>query len=312
MRDVRVTVASLRSVLRSPVENLERVGRACATAREEGARILLLPELMLTGHGGHPKMTENAESVPGGPLSDAILEMSGEHALCICAGIAELSNNIVYNSQMVADKGEYLGLQRKINLSGDEYCHFGAGESVEVFDIGDIRFGVCICYDNHFPELALIHSLNKVDVILAPHAARMGRWPDELTPEFCSSEIRKQQDAWEKVHRARAFDHNVYVLLCNAVGSSTEGLEGVVANHAGGVMGVAPDGEVFLRTEKQDFTDEVVTVELKSDRRKKNHAPTRNRRMLSVVSMFNKIAQPRPEGRRTMPLAARDKPSGTT
>ena len=126
------------------------------------------------------------------------------------------------------------------SISGDEYVYFGAGETLTTFDIGELRFGIIICYDNHFPELALLHSLNHVDLLLAPHAARTGVWPDELTPEFCAQTIRRQQDAWQKVHRARAFDHNVYVLLNNAVGSSIEGLEGVVANHAGTVMGLDP------------------------------------------------------------------------
>ena len=79
------------------------------------------------------------------PLSRAVLRLSKQHKLCICAGIAELSHNIVYNSQIVADRGQYLGLQRKINLSGDEYCYFRAGEKVPVFDIGDLRFGISIC-----------------------------------------------------------------------------------------------------------------------------------------------------------------------
>jgi len=287
MNDIRVTIASLRSILINPQKNLSFVKKACITARKNNARILFLPELMLTGHGGHAKMTENAEPIPTGPLSNAILEMSKNYSLCICVGTAELANNIVYNSQMVADKGKYLGLQRKINLSKDEYCHFGAGESVEIFDIGDICFGITICYDNHFPELALIHSLNNVDLILSPHAARSWKKPDKLTRKFCSQVIQRQQNSWEKVHKARAYDHNVYVLLCNAVGPSTEGIKDVVANHAGSVMGIDPDGEVFLRTKKRDFTDEIVTVELKGSKRKKNHAPARNRRMLSVINMIN-------------------------
>ena len=193
MNNIKVTVCSLRSILADPQGNLDLVRKACATAEEDGARILFLPELMLSGHGGHPRMVENAESIPEGPLSSAILALSKKHSICICVSIAELSNNIVYNSQMVADKGAYLGLQRKINLSGDEYCYFGAGQSVEVFDIGDIRFGITICYDNLFPELALVHSLNRVDLVLAPHAARTGKWPENTTPEFCSQQIADQQ-----------------------------------------------------------------------------------------------------------------------
>ena len=293
MNNIKITVASLKSILIDPRKNLDLVKEACSRSEKDNARILFLPELILTGHGGHSKMTENAERVPDGPLSTAVIELSKEHSICICVGIAELRNNIVYNSQIVADRGNYLGLQRKINLSGDEYCHFGVGNSVEVFDIGDIRFGITICYDNHFPELALVHNLNNVDLILSPHAARTGEWPKELTPEFCSQQITIQQDSWEKVHRARAFDHNVYVLLCNAVGPSTEGLEGVVANHAGSVMGIAPDGEVFLRTSKSDFTDEIVTVELSKDQRMLNHGPSRNRRLDTVIKLLQKAVNDR-------------------
>ena len=278
MNTLKVTVASLRSLLVDPERNLRLVREACIRAASDGARMLFLPELMLTGHGGHERMAQNAEPVPDGPLCRAVLELSAAHGLCICVGLAELSHGVAYNSQIVVDRGVYLGLQRKINLSGDEYCHFGAGERVATFDIGDVRFGVTICYDNHFPEIALIHSLNHADLLLAPHAGRTGPWPDQLTPEFCAGVISRQQASWEKVHRARAFDHNAFVLLNNAVGPSTEQLTGVVANHAGSVMGVAPDGEVFLRTSATAFADEIVTVELDAAKRRRNHPPSMNRR----------------------------------
>jgi predicted amidohydrolase len=159
-----------------------------------------------------------------------------------------------------------------------------------VFDIEDVRFGITICYDNLFPELALLHSLNKVDLILAPHAARTGTWPETLTSEFSARIIEQQQESWEKVHRARAYDHNVYVLLCNAVGPSTRGLEDVVANHAGTVMGVAPDGEVFLRSSVSTFEDEIVSVTLDPESRAVNHGPTRNRRVDRLLRLLRENA----------------------
>ena len=63
MKNTKVTVASMRSVLIDPQRNLERVKDACAIAHQDGARMLFLPELMLTGHGGHRKMTDNAEQI---------------------------------------------------------------------------------------------------------------------------------------------------------------------------------------------------------------------------------------------------------
>lgn len=64
MNTIKVTVCSLTSILIDEQRNLNLVKEACATAEKDGARILLLPELMLSGHGGHPKMVENAESIP--------------------------------------------------------------------------------------------------------------------------------------------------------------------------------------------------------------------------------------------------------
>jgi predicted amidohydrolase len=291
MKDTRVTLASLRSILINPQVNLERIEHACRVAARDGARLLLLPELMLTGHGGHPKMAENAEPVPDGPLSEAIIRLSATHGLCICVGIAELDQGIVYNSQIVVDQGEYLGLQRKVNLSGDEYVYFGAGDALSAFDIGDLRFGIIICYDNHFPELALLHAMNHVDLVLAPHAARTGVWPDELTPDFAAAVIRRRQEDWEKLYRARASDHNVYVLACNAVGPSTEGLENVVANHAGTVIGVDPSGEVFLRSSVSTIEEEIVTVNLEAARKRHNHSPARNRRPNTLLRMFEQVVR---------------------
>jgi len=293
MKDVKVTVASVKSILKDTAWNLDQVRKACVAARDSGARLLFLPECMLSGHGGHVRMTESAEPVPEGPLSQAVIRLSEEYQLCIGVGIAELSNNLVYNSYMVADKGRYLGLQRKINLSGDEYRYFAAGEDIEVFDIGDVRFGVTICFDNHFPEIALIHSFHNVDLIVAAHADRVGNWPEVLTPDFCRQQIDRQQKKFEKMFVGTAYFHNVFVLACNAVGSATEGLEGVVSNHAGTVFGVDPGGEVFLRSSLRELTDEIVTVELKSAKRRVGHRPSQNRRLSTVKELFEKFFEAR-------------------
>ncbi len=289
MKDIKVTVAALNSILIDPNENLKHVEKACKAAQTEGARLILLPECMLTGHGGHrPMMEKNAEPVPEGPLSQAVLKMSEDYQLCICVGIGERADGVIYNSVMVADRGKFLGVQRKINLSSDEPRFFAAGQKVEVFDIGDVRFGISICYDTLFPEIAMIHKLHDVDLILAPHAARTGDWPEVLTPEFCAETIKAEQNKYEK-GRGCAYDYNVYILSTNAVGSATEGLKGVVSNHAGTVFGIDPNGDCILRTSATDkFIEEIATVELKASKRKFNHHPTRNRDWTKVKAMIDK------------------------
>jgi len=290
MSDIKVTVAAMHSVLLDPNENLKKVEQAARAAHKAGARLLLLPECMLSGHGGHrPTMEANSEAVPEGPMSRAVLKMSKDYDLCICVGINERADGVIYNSVMVADRGKFLGVQRKINLSSDERRFFADGSRVEVFDIGDVRFGITICYDNNFPEITLIHKLNDVDLILAAHASRTGIWPSPLTPEFCADRIKAEQRKYNKLFIGTAYFYNIFILATNAVGSATEGIEAVVSNHAGTVFGVDPSGEVILRTKAKDkIIEEIHTVELKASKRRFNHHQTRNRDWLKVKTLLSR------------------------
>ncbi len=286
MKNLRVTLASLPSLLGDVEGNLNKVSDVCRRAAEEDARMVFLPELMLTGHGGHASMVQAAEPIPDGSLCQHMIRLSKEFDLCLSVGMAEVCDGLAYNSQIVVDRGNFLGVQRKMCLSGDEYCYFAAGSQLETFQIDEVRFGILICYDNLFPELAWLLSLKGVDLILAPHAARVGAWPEQQDATFKQRIIDTQQDAWRKVHCARAYDHNVYVLLNNAVGSATEKFPEVVANHAGGVMVVGPGGDVLHGSQSVDWTEEIVTVDLSADRVRFNHAPKRNRNVLLMEKLL--------------------------
>ena len=286
MNDCRVALAALPSLLADTEQNMRKTEEAIRFAAESSARLLMLPELMLTGHGAHPLMARNAEPVPGGPMSVRVLELSRTYDLCVCVGIAELRGSVVYNSMMVADRGDFLGCQSKLHLSGDEYCHFAPGQTVEVFDIDDLAFGITICYDSRFHELALLHNLNGAEAVLSAHAARFGDMPEPPDSGFMAEQIRRRQESWEMRYAAQAQDYNFFVLLCDAVGPSTAGLEGVVANHAGGTMAIDPAGRVIHRTAKTDFSEELAVVDLHAEALDFNHPPTRNRRLEVVTKLL--------------------------
>lgn len=290
MRDFKITVAAIPSVLCDIHANLEWVRKACEQASKDNARMILLPELALTGHGGHKSMLDHAEEVPSGPLSQKIIEFSKTYDLCICVGIAEKINHVTYNSQMVADRGEYLGLQRKINMSRDESLYFSAGEEIELFEIDEVRFGITICFDNLFPEMSLIHSIQGAEVVLAPHAARMG--PETLqgqTPESIKRLIREQQDTWKYLHPIRASINNHYTVIANAVGSSVEEVDPTIPSlHIGGVLVVSPTGEFVLETEKEDLSAEIKTIELRDDQFAINKGAPRSRHPHKVLRQLEK------------------------
>ncbi len=48
---------------------------------------------------------------------------------------------------------------------------------------------------------------------------------------------------------------------------------------------------LFLRSGVTDFVDEVVTVQLRAERRALNHGPTRNRRLVTMVRQFERALE---------------------
>ena len=83
MTEIKVTAASLRSTLTDTAQNLKLVREACIRAEADGSRLLLCPELQLTGHGAHDLMSQNAEPVPDGPMSHELLELSKQYDLSL-------------------------------------------------------------------------------------------------------------------------------------------------------------------------------------------------------------------------------------
>ena len=292
MKNTKVTVAAVGAWITDTSKNVEKVEQVCKKAHQDGARIAVFPELHLVGLTSNKKlMRENAEPIPQGPLSQAILQLSRKYDLCIVVGISEVVSDIIYNGVMVVDKGKFLGVQRKINLSSDEWRFFAASDRVEVFDIDDIRFGVTICYDNHFPSIAMIHKLHDVDLIFAVHAGRIFPWefPEDPGPDFYNKRIHTEQRKFEKLYSGRALYYNIFIVATCAVGPVDKSKEVVPYPQPGTFLAVDPSGEAILRTSVKDkFIEEVKTIELKASKRMLNHNPTRNRSYPRMKAMLNK------------------------
>ena len=245
-------------------ENLDATVSWASKAKRKGASFVLLPELNITGHAGHPAMVEEAEAVPGGPSVEALCEAARELDLYICAGIAEDDRGIHYNTQFVVGPGGYLGKQRKVHLSGDEYFYFRGGTDLPVFELPFARVGTIICYDNGFSEVSRCLAVKGAELLCCPHAARFGHWPS--SPAGRKKAVSGHKANWKMIQAARAYDNGVYVALCNTAGRSAEGLKGVKANHAGGCMVFDPRGRVVAESRAKDIREEMIVVELKGER----------------------------------------------
>ena len=115
-------------------------------------------------------LVKNSETIPGA-LSERLCTLArGLNRWLIPGSMYELNGDKLYNTALViSPQGEIVRKYRKMFpwlpyedgvTPGDEFC---------VFDIPDVgRFGLCICYDMWFPEVARTLVWKGAEVILQP------------------------------------------------------------------------------------------------------------------------------------------------
>jgi predicted amidohydrolase len=226
-----------------PAEALVLLDATAAQAREQGADLLLCPEMSLTGYQiGAAQVAARAEPADG-PLAQAVAAIAQRHGIAIVHGYPEHNPaGKPYNAaQFVDADGQRLANYRKTHLFGDiDRAQFSPGaQAGAVFEWKGWRLGLLICYDIEFPEPARGLALQGVDAILVPTANMI---------------------AFDEVQRvllpARALENRVCVAYANACGEearTTYGGLSTVCGPVGSVLAQAGrNGELLLATLSRD------------------------------------------------------------
>jgi predicted amidohydrolase len=143
----------------------------CRAALRNGADIVVLPELAVSGYLVDPEaITEAAEPLDG-PTVAAFTEVAEEHDALLAYGFAERAGTEYYNSVVLVDGSGPLLHYRKLHLFDREKTAYTPGDiGLPVVDTAFGRIGVCICYDLRFVEVLRIMALADADLVLAPAA----------------------------------------------------------------------------------------------------------------------------------------------
>ncbi|WP_035187451.1 carbon-nitrogen hydrolase family protein [Alteribacter aurantiacus] len=128
----------------------------------------------------------------------------------VCYGLPLKENGSLFISQVVIDpQGDYVIHYNKIHLAqfgaSAEKQYFTRGNHLSEFEIKGFTFGLMICYDMRFPELARSYALDKnVDCLLHPVAF----YKDQSYP------------SWHAFVQTRSLENQVYMLSLNQAGQS--------------------------------------------------------------------------------------------
>jgi len=211
--------------------------------RETKGKIVIFPELNLTGYMPRDDLFTEAETVVG-PSIKAVLRLAKQTKKDIVFGAPlkdERVPGLVYNSCLLATGKGQLFRYDKMYLPTfgpfEERVFFTQGKGVAVGQGMHAKLGLMICYDMFFPELSKLETLLGAQILVNISAA-----PTTSRPYF------------RRVMPGRAVENAIYVAYCNMVG-----VHGSLVFGGGSVM-YGPRGEELERA--KDLEEDLIEVQV--------------------------------------------------
>jgi 5-aminopentanamidase len=207
--------------------NRGRTAAAIVAAAERGARVVVLPELCVSGYcfADASEARRLAEPLDG-PTVAAWAQLAAQREVVVVGGLCEVDEEgALRNSAVVLDAGGLRAVYRKAHLWDRETLVFTAGdEPPPVVETAVGRIGVMVCYDLEFPEWVRLAALAGADLLCAP-----ANWPAAAHPpgERPAEVVRVQ---------AAASVNRMFVAACDRTGTE-RGAEWI-----GGSVIVDPSG----------------------------------------------------------------------
>jgi predicted amidohydrolase len=272
-RTVRVTLGQVEPVLGDVSENLRRTHEVLGRARSQGADLVVLPELMLTGYAlGH--VSEDVTRSVDDPEIVKLAEAAD--GLGCVVGFAEAGRVHTYNSAAYLEGGEVRHVHRKLYLPTydiwEERKHFTPGGAMRSFDTDSIgRVAILICSDAWQPALA---------VLAVQDGARM-----LIVPANSTRRLPAIQEEWRDVNRFYARILECYVVFVNRVGEEHE------LSFWGGSHVYDPWGELVAEAPADEPALLTVDLDLGGVRRRRREMPLVKEARLALLSReLNRLA----------------------
>ncbi len=227
--DLRIAAVITEAPLGRFQANLDQAAAWVRRTKDEGARLVCFPEMNLSGYSTRAAVRRLAQPLDG-PLVGRIEALAMQTRIVILAGLVESdARQRIFASHLVAFPHRPVAVYRKTHVAPPEMGIYTPGQALPLFEIDGWRFGIQLCYDAHFPELATRMALDGVDIIFCPHASPRGTPQDKL-------------ESWRRHLPARAFDNGVFVVACNQTGTNGEGLR-----FPGLAVAIGPSGQILAQ-----------------------------------------------------------------
>lgn len=234
----RVAAVQFEPMLGAKSENIARLLALVETAAQNGARLIVLPEMATTGYCWYSRdeVRPYVEPIPG-PTTEAFAQIADRYNCYIVIGMPEVAphSNIFYNSAAFVGPNDFVQTYRKTHsFTSDRKWAKDGDIGLPVWETPLGRIGILICMDAGYFEPARLLALAGADVLCFPT-----NWLNNKSPS----------PAWSM----RAYENGCYMIAANRYG-----LERGV-QFSGGSAVINPDGTIQAM---QDAGDGIVYGEI--------------------------------------------------
>ena len=261
--------------------NTAAAERGLREAASRGANIVCFQELFRSLYfcqvEDH-KYFDLAEEIPSAGTGQ-LQSWAKELGVVIIASLFERrAPGLYHNTAAIIDAdGTFLGKYRKMHIPDDplfyEKFYFTPGDlGFRSWQTEFGKLGVCICWDQWYPEAARLTALQGAQIIFYPTAIG---WHPKEKAEFGA----RQHASWETVQRGHAIANGCYIVVPNRVGhEAPDGGNGI--EFWGQSFACDPSGQILAKASADREEVLVVEADLDSVDTQRTHWPfLRDRRI---------------------------------
>ena len=207
---MKVAVYQTSPILLDLKPNLEDVIEKIIDGRSNGARLIVFPELALTGYFVGQRFHEVALRLDSKEIKQLVDATKGTAA--VVGFIEESPSMNFYNSALVAEDGNLLFAYRKLNLPNygvfEERKLFATGKHIPVFKLNNYNIAVFICNDLWHPSLPYLGVTQKADIFVTIFNSSQGSMGEEFS----------NIESWSIINSFYSRIFGVYNICANRVG----------------------------------------------------------------------------------------------
>jgi NAD+ synthase (glutamine-hydrolysing) len=256
---LRVALAQINPTVGDIRGNARKIADDAARARDQGASLVVFPELSLTGYPPEDLLLKTGFLAAAAGALDELAAQTRDVVAVV--GFPERADD-VYNAAAVLADGEVAAVYRKMYLPNygvfDEQRYFQSGAEAAIFELNGVPIGISICEDIWEPgPPAMTEALGGAQVIVnlsaSPYRAGYGH-------------------ARERMLVQRAVDYLAVVVFVNTVGGQDELVfdgHSLAIDQDGNVLARCPQFEECLALCTID-PREVVAARLRDTRHRAN------------------------------------------